>query len=111
MTDQVWVAANRRGEMAVARRLQASVAKVARVVVGLLERSQDEARQCPAPVPPGGDPPFHQLRGLTHDLRCLLRGQRSTWDRGCRDPQGGELLDQALGGGPVRWLVHAVERG
>ena len=43
--DEVGVAADRRGEVAVRRAREARVAEVARVVAGLLERAQDERRE------------------------------------------------------------------
>ena len=51
VADQVRVAPDRRGEVAVARRRQPGVAEVARVVVGLLERAQHQAGQRPAAAP------------------------------------------------------------
>ena len=51
VADQVGVAPDRRGEVAVAGQLQAGVPAVALVVVGLLERAQDQAGQG-APAPP-----------------------------------------------------------
>ena len=48
MADEVRVASDRRGEMAVVGQRQPRVAAVARVVVGLLERPQHQAGQCAA---------------------------------------------------------------
>ena len=50
--DQVGVAPDRRGEVAVARAREARVAEVARVVARLLEGAQDERRER-LPPPPG----------------------------------------------------------
>ena len=51
MDDEVGVAADRRGEVAVRRAREAGVAEVARVVAGLLERAQDERRERLAAAP------------------------------------------------------------
>ncbi len=52
VTDQVRIAADGRGEVAVAGRLEAGVTQIAVVVVGLLEGPQDQPRQSPpAPSP------------------------------------------------------------
>ena len=75
VADQVRIAPDRRGEVAVARRLQPGVAEVARVVVGLLERAQHEAGQRPAAVAGPRHPVRDQLRGLADHVGGLLGGQ------------------------------------
>ena len=52
MADEVGVAADRRGEVAVGARVQAGVAEVDRRVVGLLERAQDQRAQREPALPP-----------------------------------------------------------
>ena len=74
--DEIGVAADRRGEVAVRRAREPRVAEVARVVARLLERAQDERRER---LPPAarlldvlGDP----LRDLARELRRRLRRER-----------------------------------
>ena len=111
VADQVRVAADRRGEVAVAGELQARVPEVARVVVGLLQRPQHEPVQStrpapaarsdplttPAPTPP--PPPRPPAAAST-----LRRHRRR------RHPQRLELIDQPLDRRPVGPLVHSVQR-
>ena len=71
VADQVGVSADRRGEMAVARRLEPGVTEVARVVVGLLQSPQHEARQPSPTVSVPRHPVVDQLRSLADEVRRL----------------------------------------
>ncbi len=86
------------------------MAAVAVVVVGLLERAQDEAVERPGAMPGARDPVGHRGGRLTDRLRRLRRRQRTVGHGRRRHPEGGELLDQPLDGHRIRALVYAVER-
>ena len=112
MADEVGVAADRRGEVAVARRAQPGVADVPRRVARLLERAQDERRERPR----GRGRAAHVLRrrggeiSPTASAACCGR-HRAPGSGGVGDAERRELARRgarrAAGVGP---LVHAVER-
>ena len=110
VADQVGVAADRRGEVAVARRAQAGVADVLGRVVRLLERAQHERRERRAAVAAAARP----------------RGRRGARSRRSRRPPAAASSGSGSGGvgtsSEASWstrrstraglgpLVHAVER-
>ena len=110
VAHEVGVAADRRGEVAVARRAQAGVASVDRVVARLLERAQDERGQRRAAAAGAPHVGVDHARDLPHRVLGLLRRHRLR-QRRRRHVERGELLDQALDPQRLRALVDAVERG
>ena len=84
--------------------------EVARVVVGLLERAQDEARESARAAALAGDPRLDELGGLPHDLGGLLGSQMTARERWGRNAERGQLLDQPLGRRAVGALVDAKQR-
>ena len=111
VADQVRVAADRRGEVAVARRRQAGVAEVAVVVVGLLERAQHQAGQRPAAAAGRArTQSADQRRRLAHHLGRLLRGQVALGHRRRRHPERRQLVDQPLDRRRLGPLVDPVQR-
>ena len=109
MADQVGIAPDRRGEVAVARRAQSGVADVARRVVRLLERAQHQRREGGAAVPAPAHLAVHQMRDLRHQVGRLLRGHRLRARRG-RHVERGQLVGEVLDARRLGPLVHAVER-
>ena len=75
MDDQVGIAADRRGEVAVGGAREARVAEVLRVVARLLERAQDERRERLTPAPRLLGVLRDELRRLARECRGLLRRQ------------------------------------
>ena len=110
VADEVGVAADRRGEVAVARRAQAGVAEVARRVVGLLERAQDERAER-EPAAPGA--PHVSARRSLRDRRRRARppatGTCCSGSGGVGTSSEASCVDEALDALGVRALVHAVE--
>ena len=109
VAHEVRVAADRRGEVAVARRAQAGVAEVDRVVARLLERAQHERGQRRAAAAGAPHVGVDHARDLADRVLGLLRRHRLRQRRG-RHVERGELLDQALDAQRLRALVDAVER-
>ena len=95
VADQVRVAADRRGEVAVARRAQPGVADVLRGVVRLLERAQDERGQRGAPVAAAADLLVDEAGDLGDEVGALLRRHRLR-QRRRRDVERRELVDEPL---------------
>ena len=108
VADEVRVAADRRGEMAVARRAQPGVAEVARRVVGLLERAQDERAERAPAASAGAHVAFDELRDLADEAPRLRRGE-VLGDRRRRHLERDELLDEPLDARGLGLLVDAVE--
>ncbi len=107
--DEIGVAADRRGEVAVRRAGEAGVAQVLRVVARPLQGPQDERRKGEATAPRLRDvlrDPFGDRAGERSGIlgRELLRRRRR------RHAEVGELRQQMLDCLRVRALVHAVER-
>ena len=71
--DEVGVAADRAREMAVGGACEAGVAEVARVVAGLLQRTEDERRERLAPTAGLRDVLGHALADLGHGARPRRR--------------------------------------
>ena len=112
VADEVGIAADRRGEVAVGARVQAGVAEVPGRVVGLLERAQHERAERDPPTPGAThvlgrrawrSRPRARRPGSTRDM---LLGQRR---RG--HLERGQLVDQALDALGLGALVHAVQAG
>ena len=74
--DEIRVAPDRRGEVAVRAAREAGVAEVARVVAGLLERAQDERAERLLPALRARGELGHELAGRGCDLRRLARSHR-----------------------------------
>ena len=111
VADDVGVAADGRGEVAVGGGVQAGVAEVLRRVVGLLERAQHErAERLIRPWPLRRDVLIDQPRDLAEQLGGLRGGQR-LGQRRRGHLQRGELVDEALDAGGLGALVHAVQAG
>ena len=109
MADEVRIATDRRGEVAVALRVKPRVAEVARGVVGLLERAQHERVQRPAPLAaPGLDVSLDALGDRSEQIGRLRRrhvpGQRR---RG--HLERGQLCHETLDPRRLGALVHAIQ--
>ena len=108
--DQVGIAADRRGEVAVRGAGEPGVAEVRRVVARLLQRPQDERRE--------RDPPATRLRDVVRDRArrsapasaAASCGASRFGRRRCRHAQVGELREQVLDRLRIGTLVHAVQR-
>ena len=107
--DEVGVAADRRGEMAVGRAREPRVAEVARVVARLLERAQDEGRERLSPPPRLRDVLGNRVARLGGDAG-RVRGREVLRRRRRRNRKVGELCKQQLDRLRVRPLVDAEER-
>ena len=104
VAHEIRIAPDRRREVAVARRAQPEVAEVARRVVRLLERPQDERRE------PRAVPRRRSVDGLGHDELTRLLRRQVIGRRRRRDVQRHELGQQPLDARRVRRLVDAVQR-
>ena len=110
MDDEVGVAPDRRGEVAVGAARQAGVAEVARVVARLLERAQDERGKRLLPAP--GLRRRSRVTALA-DARRQARGlgrREVLGHGGRRHLEVGELGEEELDRLRVGALVDAVER-
>ena len=109
VADEVGIAADRRGEMAVVGGAEAGVAAVLRGVGGLLEGAQEQRGQRRAAtiaphvrLDPSRDLP-HQLRGL--------RGRHVLRQRRRRHVERRELVDEALHALGLGAFVHTIKAG
>ena len=109
VADQVRVAADRRGEVAVARRAQPGVPDVLRGVVGLLERAQDQRGQRGAPVAAAVDLLVDEVGDVGDEIGALL-GRHRLRQRRRGDVERRQLVDEPLDARGLGPLVHAVER-
>ena len=110
--DEVRVAADRRGEVAVRGAGEAGVAEVPRVVASLLERAQHERAERLLPAPRARGVRGHELAGGGCDpgrlgAELIDLGVRS---RRRRHVELGEPREQELDRLRLGRLVHAVER-
>src|SRR5919204_4270668 len=109
VADEIRLAADRRGEVAVRGARETRVAEVPRVIPRLLERLQDERREGVSPPPRPGDVIRDPLarnacdRGRIHRPKPLRNRRR-------RHAEVGELPDQQLDRLRLGPLVHPVER-
>ena len=103
--DDVRVAPDRRGEVAIAGARQAGVADVPRRVVGLLQRAQHQHADGSPPARLAGDDARDLGDGVGGLLRGHLLGQRRRGDVEARQLLREERRRLRLGP-----LVHAVER-
>ena len=107
--DEVGVAADRRGEVAVGGAREPGVAEVARVVARLLERAQDEARERLAAAARPARVLGDALARRGRDPGRLRRAHALGRGRG-RHAEVGEPVEQPLDRVGLGRLVHAVER-
>ncbi len=110
MTDDVRIAPDRRGEVAVARRAQSGVADVLRRVAGLLERAQHERAERDPAVARAAHVRVHAPGDVAHELR-RLRGEERVGQRRRGHSERGELLDEPADALGIGALVDAVEAG
>src|SRR6185312_10255978 len=97
VADEVGVAADRRGEVAVVREPEPGVAEVRRVVARLLERAQHEAAQADPALAGARDVLLDEPRTLGDRLGRLLRREAiPPARRRRRDVERGELRDEPL---------------
>ena len=97
MHDEIRIAPDRRGEVAVRAAREAGVAEVARVVAGLLERAQDERAERLLPALRARGELGHELAGRGCDLGRLARSHRLRVRAGRRrDLELGEAGEQQL---------------
>ncbi len=108
VADDVGVAADGRGEVAVGGRVQAGVAEVLGRVVGLLERAQHERAERLAPVAGAAHVLLDAPRDLPEQLGCL-RGGHVLGQRRRGHLERGELVGEALDALGLGALVDAVE--
>ncbi len=109
MADEVRVAADRRREVAVGRRAQPGVPDVARRVVGLLERAQQErAERAPATALAPLHVPLDAQRDLAEQLGGL-RARHALGQRRRRHVERRELRDEPFDAFGLGALVHAVQ--
>ena len=108
MRDDVRIAADGRGEVAVARAGEPCVPDVAGRVVRLLLGAEHERAERPPAVAGAAHVVGHQPAGLARHVARLLRAHVP--GRGRRGHvEAGELVQQALDGGRVRPVVDPVE--
>ena len=110
MADQVRVAADRRREVAVARRPQAVVTEVAGRVAGLLQGAQDERGEADPAVAAAAHLLVDVVRDLRRQVARLLRRERPR-ERRRGDVERVELRDQPFDPRWIRPLVDAVQGG
>jgi len=107
--DQVGIAADRRGEVAIGGAAQSGMAAVALAVGGLFEGSQHERCICPAAVPAPSRLLGNEPARLGGQLRRLARRGRAAQRRG-RDFELVQLRYQPLDPRRVRLGMDAVDR-
>src|SRR6185437_15789182 len=108
VAHQVGVAANRRGEVAVAGRVKAGVTEILRRVASLLERAQDKRGE----RYPAGSGTAHVGIHAAGDLADQVRslgGEQGIGHRRRGDPQRGKLLHEPADALGIGTLVDAVE--
>ncbi len=110
VADEVGIAADRRGEVAVVRQTEPGVAEALRVVARLLQRAQDENVR---PVRPC---PVRRTCWSTSSEACATSSAACEGDiaarapAASRTPSDAELLEQALDAPRLGALVDAVQR-
>src|SRR5436190_4551915 len=109
VTEDVGVAPDRRGEVAVVLKAEPRMAEVLRRVLRLLERPQDQRGQRPTAMADPADVLVDEARDLPHRVGRLL-GRKQLRQRRRRDLERRELRDESLHAGRLGALVDAVQR-